>query len=272
MPNPRHAHLTTHIQVPRSKTPGRAPRGALTAASSVAHGVTTAPTRTDRLLSVFQTRLGHFHPSNISLNGDESPRSAGAFLQRGQLLGWWLWGGHHCHQPGPSSAAVTALICRVLSQTTAGLEPGRGSGSSVLLAQARTCLWRGRTQRGSFNCGPAGEEGVFCSIFCGCVCAHYWQLGIYEVIKQSSPQEPAHSRLRVLNPCLHKVAEQRVSSGPKSAHSSLRKEPGSGAEVGAGAAPKCHEAAPVPSPAAQSPLCPPSSPQPRVSYSSPGHL
>lgn len=129
---------------------------------------------------------------------------------------------------------MTALICRVLSQTTAGLEPGRGSGSSVLLARARTCLWGGRTQRGSFNCGPAGEEGVFCSIFCGCVCAHYWQLGIYEVIKQSSPQEPAHSRLRVLNPCLHKVAEQRVSSGPNSAHSSLRKEPGSGCRGGSG--------------------------------------
>lgn len=73
MPNPRHAHLTTHIQVPRCQTPGRAPRGALTAASSMAHGVTTAPARTDRLLSVFQTRLGHFLPSNISLNGDEPP-------------------------------------------------------------------------------------------------------------------------------------------------------------------------------------------------------
>lgn len=70
-----------------------------------------------------------------------------------------------CHQPGPSSAAVTALICRVLSQTTAELEPGWGSGSNVLLARARTFFTERENAVWPFPLRPSRGGGYFLQYF-----------------------------------------------------------------------------------------------------------
>lgn len=113
---------------------------------------------------------------------------------------------------------------------------------------------RGKSNVAS-NCSPAGEE-VVSAVFSVDVCA----LAIgsctpgdllsdkAELSTGTQPQ-PAPS----IHPCLQKAVKERVSSGSKSAHSSLCKDPASSCRGGSRGSAQWHEAAPC---STKSLLCP----------------